>query len=216
MKNVFREPVNALTHLFGALLAIIGLFILLVITIKIKNTPVNILSIIIFGISMILLYLASGIYHMIKGSDKVIYYLQRVDHSMIFILIAGTYTPFCLLGLSGGWKWTFISVIWALAVVGIILTVFYPGMPRFIKTTLYIMMGWIAIIAIYPLYLALSLNGILFLIFGGIAYTLGGVIYGLKKPNLSYYFGHHELFHICVMLGTILHYWSVLKYIILK
>lgn len=214
MKKI-REPINALTHLWGAVLAIMGLVILLIITIKQSSTPTMILSIIIFGISMILLYLASGIYHMVTGSDRLIEILQKVDHAMIFVLIAGTYTPFCLVGLEGAWKWTLISIIWAFAIVGIMLTIFYNNMPRFIKTTIYIFMGWIAIIAIYPLYKALTIYGIIFLILGGVAYTVGGIIYGLKKPNFSLHFGSHELFHLFVMLGTFLHYWTVLKYIVL-
>ncbi|QVK17466.1 hemolysin III family protein [Mycoplasmatota bacterium] len=216
MKAKFREPINALTHLIGAFLAVIGLIVLLIETIVVKNTSTSIISVIIFGISMILLYTASGIYHMVRGSDSLIYHLKKVDHSMIYVLIAGTYTPFCLLGLEGAWKWTFILLIWSFAIVGVMLSIFYIDMPRFIKTTLYIIMGWLAIFAIYPLYLSISLYGIIWLVLGGIVYTIGGVIYGLKKPNLSIRFGSHELFHICVMLGSCFHYWAILKYIILK
>lgn len=216
MKNKIREPINAITHLVGALLATIGLVVLLVITIKTNSTPKSIIAIIIFGISMILLYSASGIYHMVIGSDKLINHLKKLDHSMIFILIAGSYTPFCLLGLDGGWKWTFITLIWSFAIVGVMLTIFYINMPRFIKTTIYIFMGWLAIIAIYPLYLSLTFLGVLWLIIGGVSYTIGGVIYVLKKPNFSPMFGSHELFHIFVMLGSSFHYWAILKYIVLK
>lgn len=216
MKNKIREPINAITHLVGALLATIGLVVLLVITIKTNSTPKSIIAIIIFGISMILLYSASGIYHMVIGSDKLINHLKKLDHSMIFILIAGSYTPFCLLGLDGGWKWTFITLIWSFAIVGVMLTIFYINMPRFIKTTIYIFMGWLAIIAIYPLYLSLTFLGVLWLIIGGVSYTIGGVIYVLKKPNFSPMFGSHELFHIFVILGSSFHYWAILKYIILK
>jgi len=216
MNKIFREPINTITHLLGSILAVIGLIVLLVYTLNNNSSLSNIVSIIIFGISMILLYLASSIYHMVKGSEKLIKYLKKVDHSMIFILIAGTYTPFCLLGLNGAWRWTFISIIWALAFVGVMLSIFYINMPRFIKTTLYVIMGWISIIAIYPLYLSLSFKGIFFLILGGIVYTIGGVIYALKKPNLSLKFGSHELFHIFVLLGTFFHYWAILKYLIIQ
>ncbi len=216
MKNKIREPINAFTHLFGALLAVVGLIVLLTITIKTNSTPKSIIAIIIFGISMILLYSASGIYHLVIGSDKLIGVLKKVDHSMIFILIAGSYTPFCLLGLNGGWKWTFITLIWTIAIVGVLLTIFYINMPRFIKTTIYIFMGWLAIIAIYPLYLSLTFLGVLWLLIGGVSYTIGGIIYGLKKPNFSTIFGSHEIFHIFVMLGSSFHYWAILKFIILK
>lgn len=216
MKKKLREPVNALTHLIGALLAIIGLVVLLIETIKNNPSLHSIIAIIIFGISMILLYAASGIYHMVVGSERLIHHLKKVDHSMIYILIAGTYTPFCILGLEGAWKWTLISIIWSFAIVGVMLSIFYIDMPRFIKTALYIIMGWLAIFAIYPLYLAISFSGVLWLILGGVVYTIGGIIYGMKKPNFSLRFGSHELFHICVMLGTSFHYWAILRYIILK
>ncbi len=216
MQARFREPINALTHLIGAFLAIIGLIVLLICTIQGNKTPLSIISIIIFGLSMISLYTASGIYHMFNGSENIIYHLKKIDHSMIYVLIAGSYTPFCLLALQGTWKWTFITLIWSLAIVGIMLSVFYINMPRFIKTTLYIFMGWLAIIAIYPLYLSMTFLGILWLILGGVAYTIGGVIYALKKPNFSLRFGSHELFHMFVLLGSSFHYWAILKYIVLK
>ncbi len=216
MKSKLREPINALTHLVGAFLASIGLIVLLITTINENHSLTSILSITIFGISMVLLYTASGIYHMVNGSDKLIYHLKKVDHSMIYILIAGTYTPFCLLGLEGTWKWTLTTIIWSFAIVGVMISIFYINMPRFIKTTIYIMMGWLAIVAIYPLYLSISIKGVIWLILGGIVYTIGGIIYGIKKPNLSLKFGSHELFHICVMIGTCFHYWTIFKYIILK
>lgn len=215
MKKIFREPINTITHLIGAILATCGLVVLLIYTLKNNNTFPSIISSIIFGISMILLYLASSIYHMVKGSERLIYYLKKVDHAMIYVLIAGTYTPFCLLGLDGVWKWTLISIIWSFAIVGVMLSIFYINMPRFIKTTIYIIMGWLALVAIYPLYLSLTFKGIFYLILGGIVYTIGGIIYLFKKPNLSIVFGFHELFHIFVLLGSALHFWAILKYLIL-
>lgn len=216
MKKIFREPINTVTHLVGAILSVLGLIVLLVYTIKYNSSLTNIISIIIFGISMILLYLASSIYHMVKGSEKLICFLKKVDHSMIFVLIAGTYTPFCILGLSGAWKWTLISIIWSFAFVGVMLSIFYINMPRYIKTTIYIIIGWLGLVAIYPLYLSLSFDGVFYLLLGGIIYTVGGIIYALKKPNISLHFGFHELFHIFVLIGTFLHFWVVLKYLVLQ
>ena len=207
MKNYFREPVNALTHLFGAILSIVGTIILLSYT-EIPLTPVVIVSILIFGISLVALYTTSGIYHLVHTTDTVLEKLRKLDHSMIFILIAGSYTPFCMLSLTGIWKWSIITIVWSLAIM------FWINMPRWLSTGFYIGMGWIALFALKPLYDSLSLGGFSFLLLGGIMYTIGGIIYGMKKPNFSPEFGFHEIFHIFVLLGSFCHYWAIFKYVI--
>ncbi|WP_069999558.1 PAQR family membrane homeostasis protein TrhA [Cellulosilyticum sp. I15G10I2] len=215
MKRYIREPINALTHLTGAALSLIGTFFLLV-SYK-SNTSFSIaaiISILIFGTSLVLLYTTSGIYHLVKTTDTVLLRLKKLDHSMIFILIAGSYTPFCLLSLTGIWKWGIIVTVWTLALVGITLKICWITMPRWLSTFLYIGMGWIALFALKPLYHSLSFGGFFFLALGGIMYTVGGIIYGLKKPNISKAFGFHELFHIFVMLGSACHYWAVLRYVL--
>jgi len=215
MKQFVREPVNAFTHLTGAVLSLIGtLFLLILDKNAMQPSITSVLSILIFGISLILLYTTSGIYHLVKATDAVLLRLKKLDHSMIFILIAGSYTPFCLLSLSGAWKWSIISTVWGLALIGITLKIFWIDMPRWLSTFFYIGMGWIALFALKPLYTSLSLGGFLFLVLGGMMYTIGGVIYGLKKPNLSPSFGFHEIFHIFVMLGSACHYWAVFKYVL--
>ena len=215
MKQFVREPVNAFTHLTGAVLSLIGtLFLLILDKNAMQPSITSVLSILIFGISLILLYTTSGIYHLVKATDAVLLRLKKLDHSMIFILIAGSYTPFCLLSLSGAWKWSIISTVWGLALIGITLKIFWIDMPRWLSTFFYIGMGWIALFALKPLYTSLSLGGFLFLVLGGMMYTIGGVIYGLKKPNLSPNFGFHEIFHIFVMLGSACHYWAVFKYVL--
>lgn len=213
MKHYLREPINALTHLFGAFLSLIGTIVLLHHT-SLPFSPVTLLSILVFGLSLILLYTTSGIYHLVHTTDAILLKLKKLDHSMIFILIAGSYTPFCLLALSGIWKWSIITIVWSLALIGITLKIFWIQMPRFLSTALYIGMGWIALFALKPLYASLSAGGFFFLILGGVMYTIGGVIYGIKKPNLSAEFGFHEIFHIFVMLGSFCHYWAVFKYIL--
>ena len=213
MKHYFREPINAITHLLGAMLSIIGTIILLNYT-EIPMSRTTIVSIIIFGISLVALYITSGIYHLVYTSDTVLEKLRKLDHSMIFILIAGSYTPFSMLSLTGAWKWSIITIVWSLAIIGIILKMFWMNMPRWFSTGLYIGMGWIALFALKPLYDSLSLYGFLFLLLGGIMYTIGGIIYGLKKPNFSPEFGFHEIFHIFVLLGSFCHYWAILKYVI--
>ena len=213
MKHYLREPVNALTHLFGAILSIIGTIILLNYT-ELPLTPVTIASILIFGISLVMLYTTSGIYHLVYTTDAILLKLRKLDHAMIFILIAGSYTPFCLLSLTGIWKWSIIIVVWSLALIGIILKMFWMNMPRWLSTGFYIGMGWIALFALKPLYTSLSLGGFSFLLLGGLMYTIGGIIYGTKKPNFSPDFGFHEIFHIFVLLGSFCHYWAIFKYVL--
>lgn len=213
MKHYFREPINALTHLLGAILSIIGTIILLNYT-DFPLSPLAIVSVIIFGISLVALYTTSGIYHLVHTTDHVLAKLRKLDHSMIFILIAGSYTPFCMLSLSGAWKWGIGIPVWSLAIIGITLKMLWMNMPRWLSTGLYIGMGWIALFALKPLYASLSLGGFIFLLLGGIMYTIGGIIYGLKKPNFSPEFGFHEIFHIFVLLGSFCHYWAILKYVI--
>ena len=215
MKRYVREPVNALTHLIGAGLSLIGTLLLFILNPnKTPFTITSIASILIFGISLILLYTTSGIYHLVKTTDAVLLKLKKLDHSMIFILIAGSYTPFCMLSLTGVWKWSIIIIVWTLAVVGITCKIFWIDMPRWLSTFFYIGMGWIALFALKPLYTSLSFGGFLYLVLGGVMYTIGGIIYGLKKPNFSKAFGFHELFHVFVMLGSFCHYWAVLKYVL--
>ena len=213
MKHYLREPVNALTHLFGSLLSIIGTIILLNYTESSLN-PVATTSILIFGMSLVLLYTTSGIYHLVHTTDAILAKLRKLDHSMIFILIAGSYTPFCMLSLTGVWRWSIITIVWSLAIIGIGLKMFWMNMPRWLSTGLYIGMGWIALFALKPLYDSLSLGGFLFLLLGGVMYTIGGVIYGLKKPSFSPEFGFHEIFHIFVLLGSFCHYWAIFKYVL--
>lgn len=213
MKQYLREPVNALTHLLGAVLSLIGTILLFNHT-KLPLNPITITSILIFGMSLIMLYTTSGIYHLVYTTDSILLRLKKLDHAMIFILIAGSYTPFCLLALSGLWKWSIISIVWSLAIVGITLKIFWIDMPRWLSTSFYIGMGWIALFALKPLYASLSAGGFFFLILGGVMYTIGGVIYGTKKPNLSSNFGFHEIFHIFVMLGSFCHYWAIFQYVL--
>lgn len=213
MKHYLREPINSITHLLGAFLSIIGTIVLLTHT-TLPLNPVVITSILIFGISLVLLYTASGVYHLVYATDAILLRLRKLDHSMIFILIAGSYTPFCLLALDGFWKWFIIITVWSLALIGIILKMVWMNMPRWLSTGFYIGMGWIALFALKPLYASLSLGGFCYLILGGVMYTIGGIIYGTKKPNLSADFGFHEIFHIFVMLGSFCHYWAILNYVI--
>lgn len=206
-----REPVNAFTHFLGALLSIPGLICLL------RQIPENsdaryYAAVYVFGISLLLLYFTSGFYHLVSGSAKTIALLRRVDHMMIYILIAGTYTPVCLLALSGAWRWSLLISVWALAAAGILFKLFWFKAPRWLSTASYVAMGWIAAAAFYPLSMVLSLAGMLRLFGGGLLYSIGAVVYATKKPRISLqYFGFHEIFHLFVLAGSSIHYWMIFQ-----
>jgi len=168
----------------------------------------------IFGLSLIALYSASTLYHLLPLSPPSVARLRRVDHMMIFVLIAGTYTPFCLLALDGAWRVGLLSVIWSLAVCGILLKLFWMEAPRWLSVTLYLGMGWVAVIAAPALLLAVPTGGMSWVLGGGLLYTAGALIYALKRPNLMPgVFGFHELWHLFVVAGSACHFWAVLHYV---
>ena len=182
----------------------------------------DIVSFSIFGTSLILLYTFSTLYHLCNVGEKASNVLRKFDHIMIFILIAGTYTPVCLGPLRGGWGWSIFGVIWGLAILGIILTSVWLHAPRALTTSIYVAMGWVVVIAAVPMlevFLnATTINGVhalLWLLAGGIFYTIGGLIYGFKWPKITNkYVGFHEIFHIFVMLGSFCHFWFIIRYIL--
>ncbi|MBI6872178.1 PAQR family membrane homeostasis protein TrhA [Clostridium aciditolerans] len=209
-----REPISGLTHLFGVFASIVGLVILIVYSAT-QNSIWHIVTFSIFGASLILLYSASSIYHLASVSQKAINILRRVDHSMIYLLIAGSYTPICLIALRGAWGWSIFGTIWGLTIIGIIIKNFWFNAPRWLSTLFYIFMGWLVIIAIYPLNKVFSPGAMAWLFAGGIAYTIGGVIYATKWPKINLkYFGFHEIFHIFVLAGSFCHYWLMFKYVL--
>ena len=213
--NRFRDPINALTHLIGAILSLIGIFAMLVLIIAENNvTPLTLISVFAFGGGLICLYTSSFIYHASLGNEEKVVHLKKMDHAMIFILIAGTYTPFCLLALSGTFGIVMMAAIWGIAILGIVFKVLWINMPRWLGTGLYIFLGWFALFAVVPLYRALPLPGFILLVAGGVMYTIGGVIYAIKKPNFCNEFGFHEFFHIFVILGSLCHYFCIFFYIL--
>ena len=215
MNNYLREPINGFTHLAGAILSFIGLLALVIKTALQGPSAVALTAVIIFGISMILLYSASATYHLVVSTERVISYLRRIDHAMIFLLIAGSYTPFCLIALKGTAGWVLFSVIIAIPIVGISFKLIWFNCPRWLSTGIYVLMGWLAIFLIGPLKKALSPQGLELLIIGGVFYTIGAIIYA-TKPNFlkSKYLGFHEIFHIFIMFGTLTHFLCVFKYVI--
>ena len=211
----FREPVSGFTHLFGAIVSLVGLIILIAKKVIVKNdSPLALFAVIVFGLSLIFLYTASTVYHLVNSKEKVILFLRKLDHSMIFVLIAGTYTPICLIALQGFWRWGLFILIWLFAIAGIILKLTWFECPRWLSTSFYIIMGWFAIFAISPLSKALPKSAVLLLVGGGITYTIGGLIYALKWPKFNFkHWGFHEIFHLFVLGGSFLHYMLIIKYL---
>lgn len=215
MNTFIREPVNGLTHLAGAFLSFVGLLAMVVKVSMEGAAPLELLAVIIFGLSLILLYSASATYHMVIARDKVIAFYRRMDHSMIYILIAGTYTPFCLIALNGATGWTLFCIVSVLAVMGVIFKMIWFHCPRWVSTSLYLAMGWLVILFISPLSAVMATGGLLLLILGGVFYTIGGIIYGLKPTWLQFkHIGFHEIFHIFVLLGSFAHFSSVFFYVL--
>ena len=207
-----NEPGSALTHLMGLLLAIAGL-VLLVVFAKLHGTVWHIVGFSIFGTSLILLYLASMLYHFFPITSRAKKVLQRVDHAMIYVLIAGTYTPICLVTLRGGWGWSLFGVIWGLAIAGIIWKLNGTMNPK-VSTVFYVAMGWLALVAFFPLKQALSSAALGWLFGGGIFYTLGAVIFGFDDYFVHRWFGIHELWHLFVMAGSFCHFWLMFQYVL--
>ncbi|CAM4037369.1 PAQR family membrane homeostasis protein TrhA [Mesobacillus thioparans] len=215
MNSYIREPINGLTHLAGALLSFAGLLALVIKASITNGSPLAITSVTIFGLSMILLYTASATYHMVISRDSIIAFLRKIDHSMIFVLIAGTYAPFCLISLNGAAGWTLFGIISLAAVCGILFKMIWFRSPRWLSTSIYIIMGWMVIFVVSPLSSILNPGGIFWLVAGGILYTIGGVIYALKPDFLrSKHLGFHEIFHIFIMLGSLAHFFSVYFYVL--
>ncbi|WP_186578686.1 PAQR family membrane homeostasis protein TrhA [Aquibacillus kalidii] len=215
VNNYIREPINGLTHLAGAILSFVALLAMVIKAASTSSSPLAISAVIIFGISLILLYSASATYHMVIAKNKVIAWLRKLDHSMIFILIAGTYTPFCLITLRGTIGWILFSIITIVAICGVLFKMIWFNCPRWVSTALYIGMGWMIIFASAPLSERMDHMGLFLLILGGVIYTLGGVIYGAKPKFIETKFmGFHEIFHIFILLGSVAHFLSVYIYVL--
>ncbi len=208
-----REPVNGLTHLAGGLLASVGLIVLLATATRAGRID-QLVAFAIFGFTLIALYAASALYHLLPLSPSGVARLRQVDHMSIFLLIAGTYTPFCLLALEGGWRVGLLGLVWGLALCGILLKFLWMDAPRWLSVALYLGMGWVALVAAPALFRALPAGGMAWVLAGGLVYSAGALIYGLRRPNpVPGVFGFHELWHLFVMAGSACHFWAVLGYI---
>ncbi len=205
MFKKIKDPISALTHLVFAVLSI-PCTVFLLIKAYSEASALHFAAFLIFGIALLLLYTASTLYHMLPISEKNTLILKRIDHMMIFVLIAGTYTPVCLIPLKGAWGYSLLGLVWGFAIAGIVLKAVWIGAPRWLSTLIYVVMGWLVLIAFYPLTKNVSLAGIILLALGGLTYTFGAVVYAIKWPKLNFkFFGFHEIFHIFVMGGSTFH-----------
>jgi hemolysin III len=198
-----EELVNAITHGIGACLAIAGLVILVVLS-SLEGTPWHITSFAIFGATLVILYTVSTLYHGFTATRlKALF--RKFDHMAIFLLIAGTYSPFCLTLLNGWMGWTLFGVVWACAAAGVVVKAFATGKYEVLSTALYVVMGWIVVIFIKPLYTAISIEGFTLLMLGGAFYSIGVIFF--VKDNVKYF---HGVWHMFVLGGSVFHFFSVL------
>jgi hemolysin III len=200
------ERLNSISHLIGASLALAGIVLLLVQAVN-KGDPWKTFSFAVYGVTLVALYTSSTLYHSIRGKAKP--FFQKLDHSAIYLLIAGTYTPFTLVSLRGAWGWTTFAIIWALAIIGIAQEALLKKRNHILSVSLYIGMGWFALLIIKPLARAIPAPGLTWLVVGGIFYTVGVLFYALDKKLK---FGH-EIFHVFVLGGSVCHYVTIFSYI---
>lgn len=213
MKFKAKDPGSAITHFIGMLMALFAATPLLIKAARQPDT-IHLISLAIFIISMIFLYGASTLYHTLDLSEKINKRLRKLDHMMIFVLIAGTYTPVCLIVLGGKLGIFLFSLVWGIAVIGIIIKAFWITCPKWFSSILYIAMGWVCVLAFTQIINALEPAAFYWLLIGGIIYTVGGIIYALKLPIFNSkhkYFGSHEIFHLFVMAGSFCHF--ILMYV---
>lgn len=202
-----EEKLNIYTHGFGLIASIVALIFLLKKSLA-SGEKIHIISAIIYGLSMIILYAASTFYHAAK-EPNIRYKLNIFDHASIYVLIAGTYTPFSLITLQGWIGWTIFGVAWGLAIIGIILKLFFTGRFDKISTIAYVLMGWLIVFAIKPLIESLSTEGLIWLFAGGIFYTVGAILYSIEKIKYN-----HAIFHIFVLLGSFCHFVAVYYHVL--
>lgn len=215
MNIQIKDPWSALTHFIGMLLALFATAPLLV-KAALSGEMMHVYAMAVFMLSMILLYAASATYHAFGVGDKLYIVLKKVDHMMIPVLIAGTYTPICLITLKDGIGPLLFATVWGMAIISILIKAFWVTCPKWVSSVLYIGMGWLCIMGMGSIVQGLSRPAFLWLLIGGILYTVGGIIYALKLPifNAKHKsFGSHEIFHLFVMAGSLCHYIVMFGYV---
>ena len=216
MQITIREPGSAITHFIGMMMAVFA-SVPLFVKAEICSGKLGLHSMVVFMLSMILLYAASAVYHTASVSEQVQKILRKIDHTMIYVLIAGSYTPVCLLVLEREKGYPLLALVWGLAIAGMVVALLWINCPKWFSSIIYIAMGWVCVLVVRQLLTALSGKAFLWLLAGGVIYTVGGVIYALKLPIFNSRhanFGSHEIFHLFVMGGSICHFIFMYGYVI--
>lgn len=215
LQRYLREPVNSLSHFVGIILSLVGLIVLVASS---TGEPWRLTSFTIYGLSSIFLYTASTLLHGLKVKEQTERLLLRLDHAAIFTMIAGSYTPITLITLrehSPAWGWTLFGIVWGIAILGVIFKLFWLDAPRWLSTGLYLLMGWLAVIAGGPIIQALPVGGLVWLVVGGLFYTVGAFVFIFERPDpYPGILGHHELWHLLVLAGSISHFLMLFLYVL--
>ena len=204
--HVTDEIINTITHTAGAIFSLLGMVLLIVLA-AVQAKTWHIVGFSIYGLSLFMLFLASTFHHGIDRSEKVNNFFRLFDYLSIFALIAGTYTPICLIISRDAWGWSIFGVIWALAAAGITIKAVFPSIPKWFTNTLYVCMGWVGVVLIFHVLPAIQMRGLLLILIGGILYSAGAVIFYVEKPNpVPGKFGFHEIWHLFVLAGAVVHF----------
>ncbi|MCG3139712.1 MAG: hypothetical protein HDKAJFGB_00630 [Anaerolineae bacterium] len=211
MYKKLRDPVSGLMHLAAAAAAALGLALLVYLG---RDSVSKQTTLVIYGLSVIAMFAASATYHLVNASPATLQFLRKLDHSAIYLIIAGTYTPICLYFFTGFWQWGMVALIWLFALVGILVKLVFLHAPRWLTVVIYLVMGWLGLVAIPEMVNVMPPGAIAWLLAGGFFFTLGALVYALKKPDwYPNVFGFHELWHIFVILGVLCHFILIAAYI---
>jgi hemolysin III len=206
-----RDPVGGLMHLAAAVAAAVGSGGLVCLG---RDAGVKLVSLLVYGSSLVLMFSSSAAYHLVRSGPRLSELLRKLDHSAIYLLIAGTYTPICLHFFSGFWRWGLLGVIWGMAGIGIGVKVFVINAPRWLTAGVYLLMGWLSLLAIREILVAMPVTALVWLLLGGFFFTAGAIVYVTKKPDFfPGVFGFHEVWHIFVILGCLSHFILVAAFI---
>ena len=215
MQITIREPGSALTHFIAFMMALVS-SVPLLLKAGLTSGTTSLVAMAIFMLSMVMLYGASTTYHSVNVTGKVLKFFRKIDHMMIFVLIAGSYTPVCMIILGDKEGYQLLALVWGIAIAGILIKAFWITCPKWFSSVIYIAMGWVCVLVFGRLLDTLPLAAFLWLLGGGIIYTIGGVIYALKLPIFNskhLYFGSHEIFHCFVMAGSVCHFIFMYHYV---
>jgi hemolysin III len=211
MRARFRDPVSGWTHFAAAVAAVFGLAVLLMF--GYGSLPLEI-ALFVYGFSLIFMFSASAAYHLVNATQKVTQILRKMDHAAIYLLIAGTYTPICYYFFTGFWHWGLLAIIWVMALAGVIVKLFVINAPRWITAGIYLLMGWLSILAVREIILTMPASAVVWLVLGGLFFTIGAVVYIKKTPDFfPDVFGFHEVWHIFVILGCLSHFILIAAYV---